>query len=414
MTEANISVCCILRSVIVLEFGSIFQFFFNSSSKFSTSMYNESFFFSSFTSNSSSIKIRTKQSERRKKEQKNKNLNIMSYKAIHCVRFSSDPYEALALCDVKRTQPGDGEVLVKVHVCSVSFPETLIIQDKYQFHGTIPFSPGSEISGEVLAVGEGVEKIKVGDRVRSGMIMGGYREEVIVHESRCASLPRNLGYKDCFLGNYITSYFALKVRGCIKPGETVLVLGAAGGIGITSIQLAKALGASTVIACASSDEKLQACKSAGADHLIRYDQPKWHKHVKNIVGKGVDIIVDPVGDVFTEPAIRTIGWEGRLLIIGFAGGEIPKIRANLLLLKGASAVGVFHGAWSVYDPEAETKASAEILQMVSEGVLKPSVSRVYKLENAAEALDDMMKRKVIGKIVLSTRHHRTSTSNSKL
>mmetsp|Transcript_87903 Transcript_87903/g.138765 ORF Transcript_87903/g.138765 Transcript_87903/m.138765 type:complete len:336 (+) Transcript_87903:72-1079(+) len=324
-------------------------------------------------------------------------------KEIHVVRFSADPVKALKIVEVPEKHAGPDEILIRVHACSVSFPETLLIQNKYQFKPEIPFSPGSEVSGVVEQVGASVTSIRVGDRVRAGMIYGGFKEQVIATEFNCVKIPDSLSFQDCFLGNYVTSYYSLVVRGRLQAGETVLVLGAAGGLGITCIELCKALGA-RVIAAASSEAKLAACKRAGADELINYEAPDWHLKVKDLtMGRGVDICFDPVGDRFTEPAVRCLAWGGRLLVIGFAAGDIPKIPMNLLLLKGASAVGVFHGKWPAMDGvEGEKEAQEVILNLAVQKQIRPAASQVYDFEEASVALDDMMKRRVIGKAVLRT------------
>jgi NADPH2:quinone reductase len=321
-------------------------------------------------------------------------------KAVLCQTYG--PPENLVVADVEPLKPGKGQVVLSVKACGVNFPDVLIIQGKYQFKPALPFSPGSEVSGSVKAVGEGVEGVNVGDHVIAFTGWGGFAEEVAVEARKLIPIPDSIDFSTAaaFTLVYGTAYYALKDRAQLRSGETLLVLGASGGVGLAAVEIGKVMGA-RVIAAASSDEKLAVCKQHGADALINYSTEDLRERIKALTGgNGVDVIFDPVGSNFSEPALRSIAWNGRFLVIGFAGGDIPRIPLNLALLKSCSIVGVFWGAFTEREPERNQENLQELLKWLTEGKLKPHISATYPLERAAEALNAMMNRTVKGKVVL--------------
>ncbi|GBG34562.1 Quinone oxidoreductase-like protein 2-like [Hondaea fermentalgiana] len=310
--------------------------------------------------------------------------------------------EDLALGELPDRAPGDNEVVMDVRCAGVNFPDTLIIQGKYQFKPEMPFAPGGECSGVVSKVGAGVKNFKVGDRVLGMTGWGSFAEQVIVPAEKLIPVPAGVDDATAsgVMMTYGTTYHAFEQRAQLQPGETVLVLGAAGGVGIAAVDIAKAMGAK-VIAAASTQEKLEVCRSYGADHLINYAEEDLKARVREITkGRGVDVVYDPVGDRFAEPAVRSLAWKGRYLVIGFAAGEIPRIPLNLALLKGASIVGVFWGAFTNIEPELNARNIEVILDWVAKGKIKPLVTQTYPLKDAGKALRDLMDRKVKGKAVL--------------
>jgi NADPH:quinone reductase len=297
-----------------------------------------------------------------------------------------------------------GKILIQVMACGVTFPDTLIIQNLYQFKPTLPFSPGGEVSGVVKAVGEGVKNFKVGDRVFALAGWGGYAEELVMDAKRCFPILPDMDFVTAasVMYNYGTSYHALKDRAVLKAGETLLVMGAGGGVGLTAVELGKMMGAK-VIAAASSEEKLAVCKEKGADFTINYTTENLREKIAEFTeGVGVDVIYDPIGGNFAETAIRSMAWNGRYLVIGFATGEIPKLPANLPLLKGCSIVGVFWGRFSEKEPAKNFKNILGIADFLSKGVIKPHIFKQYHLSETPQALWDLMNRKVIGKAVVVT------------
>ncbi len=321
-------------------------------------------------------------------------------KAVLCKAYGMP--ETLVIEEVESPRPGKGQVVVDVKACGVNFPDTLIIQGKYQFKPDLPFSPGSEVAGIVKEVGEGVKGISVGDHVIASTGWGGFAEEVVVDTDKIIPMPRGLDFTiaSAFVLTYGTAYHALKDRAQIQRGETLLVLGAAGGVGIAAIELGKHLGA-RVIAAASNDEKLEVCRQHGASEVINYASEDLRERIKQITaGQGIDVIFDPVGGSYSEPALRSMAWKGRFLVIGFAGGDIPRIPLNLPLLKGCSIVGVFWGAFTGHEPQHNQENLKELMSWLSQGILKPHISATYPLERAADALYDMLNRKVLGKAVL--------------
>jgi NADPH2:quinone reductase len=295
-----------------------------------------------------------------------------------------------------------GKVVVSVKAASVKFSDTLLIQNKYQTKPELPFIPGSEVTGVVKSIGAGVEGWKVGDRVSAQTSYGGYAEEVVAEAERLSAIPDSIDFASAagITSTYGTAYYALTDRGQLRAGETLLVLGASGGVGLAAIEIGKALGA-RVIACASREEKLAVCRAYGADETINYVSEDMRARVKAITkGNGVDVVCDPVGGPYSELALRDMAWGGRFLVIGFTAGDIPRIPLNLPLIKGCSIVGVWIGAFSKRDPARHRAHTAELWKWVAEGKIKPHVSGKYPLERAADALNALTGRKVTGKVVL--------------
>jgi NADPH2:quinone reductase len=310
--------------------------------------------------------------------------------------------ETLVVEEVASPVPGPKQVLISVKACGVNFPDTLIIQNLYQFKPALPFSPGGELAGVVKAVGEGIKHLQVGQPVLAFTGWGGFAEEVLADATQIVPLPPGLDYAvaAAFMMTYGTSYHGLRDRAQIQPGETLLVLGAAGGVGLAAIELGKKMGA-RVIAAASTAEKLVVCREHGADELINYETEDLKERVKALTeGRGVDVIYDPVGGKHAEPALRSMAWKGRYLVVGFAAGEIPKIPLNLALLKGCAILGVFWGDFAAREPQANMANGMQLFQWLMQGELKPHVSQRYPLEKAGEALRALMERRVTGKIVL--------------
>jgi NADPH2:quinone reductase len=286
---------------------------------------------------------------------------------------------------------------------SVNFPDVLVIQNKYQFKPPLPFSPGSELAGVVKEVGAGVHGFKPGDKVMAFTTYGAFAEEVKTEASRLIPLPEKMDFVTgaAFLLTYGTSDHALRDRAALKAGETLRVLGASGGVGLAAVEIGKALGA-RVIACASSEDKLAVCRSHGADATINYAAEDLRERLKALTaGRGADVIYDPVGGAYSEPAFRSIAWRGRHLVVGFAAGEIPKLPLNLALLKGAAVVGVFWGDFARREPQRFAASVGQLTKWFAEGRLKPHVSQTLPLEKAADALKLMAARQVKGKLVLT-------------
>ncbi|MFN4183813.1 MAG: NADPH:quinone oxidoreductase family protein [Hyphomonas sp.] len=316
--------------------------------------------------------------------------------------------EALVIEDVAVPTPGKGQVLVQVKACGVNYPDVLIIQDMYQFKPPRPFSPGGEVAGIVAAVGEGVAHVKPGDRVLASTGNGGMAEYCLAAAHGVMPIPEGMPFEEAaaFLMTYGTSYYALKDRADPKPGEKLLVLGAAGGVGIAAVELGKAMGLE-VIAAASSQEKVDFCLSKGADKGLVYEreldrdgQKKFSEDIKAISGGGVDIIYDGVGGNYAEPAVRAMNWEGRFLVIGFPAG-IPKLPLNLTLLKSCDVRGVFWGAAVARDPKAHQQNVKELFDLYKAGKIRPHISGSYPMEQAADAIRELQDRKAQGKVVVT-------------
>jgi len=324
-------------------------------------------------------------------------------KAVLCKHFG--PPEALVMEDVPAPVPGAGELLIDIHAAALNFPDVLMIQGKYQSQPPMPFAPGGEIAGVVAAVGADVTRFKPGDRVFGGTGFGGFAEQVVARERAMRPMPDSMSFAEAsgISTTYGTSYYALKQRADLKPGETLLVLGAGGGVGLAAVELGKAMGA-RVIAAASSADKLEAARASGADDLIDYSDGELKEKVKTLTGgAGADVIYDPVGGDLFQQCLRCINWYGRLLVIGFAGGEIPKVPANLILLKSCQVVGVFYGAWSAREPAEAARNFEEILDFYRRGALKPMIGRTFALTDYAAALRCLMNREAIGKVVVQIR-----------
>jgi NADPH2:quinone reductase len=321
-------------------------------------------------------------------------------KAILCKAWGLP--DTLVVEELPDVSPGPGQVAIDVQAAGVNFPDVLIIQNKYQFKPELPFTPGSELAGIVRTVGDGVTQVKVGDKVLVFVSQGAFAQQIVVPAHAVMPMPPELDFDTAAAVTltYGTSHHAVVDRAQLKAGETMLVLGAAGGVGLAAIEIGKALGA-RIIAAASTDEKLQICKDHGADATINYSKEDLREAIKAATeGKGPDVIYDPVGGIYAEPAFRSIGWRGRYLVVGFANGEIPKLPLNLALLKGASVVGVFWGEFARREPKANLAAMRQLMGWISEGKIKPHISGRYALAETPQALKDMAARKVTGKVVV--------------
>ncbi|WP_439588948.1 NADPH:quinone oxidoreductase family protein [Hydrogenophaga sp.] len=330
--------------------------------------------------------------------------------SVLCQRHG--PPESLALVDLPSLTPGPGEVVVAVHAAGVNFPDTLIIENRYQFKPALPFAPGGEVAGTVVRVGPDVSGLALGDRVMALCGWGGFAEEVAVKASAVVRLPQAVCMDDAAVlaATYGTTWYALKERGALRAGQTLLVLGAAGGTGAAAIQLGKMLGA-RVIACASSPEKLELCRQLGADEVVDHRTQDLRQALKALTnGQGVDVAYDPVGGELTEVALRSMAWGGRLLVIGFASGTIAQPPLNLALLKGCDIVGVFFGAFMEREPQRHALLLQELLEMVAQGRLQPAITQRLPLEQAAMALRQLADRQALGKTVLTTSRGRDAAN----
>lgn len=324
-------------------------------------------------------------------------------KAVLCKAFG--PAETLVLEEVASPEAKKNEILLDVHAAGVNFPDTLIIEGKYQFKPPFPFSPGGEAAGIVAAVGEKVSHVQPGDRVMALTGWGSFAEQVAVPGYNVMPIPASMDFASAaaFGMTYGTSMHALKQRANLQAGETLLVLGASGGVGLAAVEIGKALGA-RVIAASSSAEKLAVAKAAGADELINYSEVSLKDKVKELTGgQGADVIYDPVGGDLFDQAIRSIAWNGRLLVVGFASGRIPELPVNLTLLKGAAVVGVFWGAFAQRQPLDNAANFQQLFQWHAEGKVKPLVSQTFPLTQAAEAINALGQRKAVGKVVVQVR-----------
>ena len=321
-------------------------------------------------------------------------------KAIRCTSYG--PPSNLVLENVEDLKAGPKQVVVSTKACGLNFPDTLIIQGLYQFKPDLPFTPGSDLAGIVKEAGEGVQHLKVGQEVFGFVPYGALAEEVLVPANACFPKPPQMDFETAasFLMAYGTSYHALKDRGKLKERETLLVLGASGGVGLAAVELGKLMGAK-VIAAASTDEKLALCSTYGADVTINYNEQDLKTTLKEMTdGKGVDVVYDPVGGSYSEPALRATARYGRFLVVGFAAGDIPKIPLNLPLLKEAEIVGVFWGSFAMKEPQANMANSMQLMKWHAEGKLKPHIHKKYELKETPIALEEMMQRKAMGKMVV--------------
>lgn len=320
-------------------------------------------------------------------------------KALVCQQFGNP--DTLVFGELPKPNTNTNQVLIEIKACGVNFPDTLIIRDLYQFKPELPFAPGGEVSGIAVEVGADVRHIKPGDHVFALTGWGGLAEYVAADGHKCLPMPPGMDFTTGAITMYTcgTSLHALKQRGQLKAGEKLLVLGAAGGVGLAAVQIGKLIGAH-VIAAASTDDKLAVCRASGADELINYETTDLRNYIKEHHPKGIDVIYDPVGDRYAEPAVRSLAWGGRYLVVGFAAGKPSAIPMNLPLLKGASIVGVFWGAFAQKQPKDSMANFQQILAWIKSGQLKQHINHVYSLEESAQAIQDLMDRKVIGKNVV--------------
>ncbi len=328
------------------------------------------------------------------------------------IMLSTEPGgpDTLVLSDTATPEPGKKQVRIKVHAAGVNFPDTLIIRDLYQVKPPRPFAPGGEIAGEVDAVGEEVSDLKVGDRVLGMIGFGGFATQVVADATRVIKIPDAMPYDEaaCFVLTYGTSHHALKDRAAIQPGDSLLILGAAGGVGAAAIELGKAAGAK-VIAAVSSEEKAQFCRDLGADETLIYPrdmsdraaQKDFSAQIKTLSGgEGVNVVYDAVGGDYAEPAVRALAWKGRYLVVGFPAG-IPKIPLNLTLLKGCQIVGVFWGSHTVREPQSHAENMGDLFRLYAEGKVRPQISARFPLAQAGDALQLLEGRKALGKVVVT-------------
>ena len=324
-------------------------------------------------------------------------------KAVLCKAYG--PPEDLVIEEVQAPACGPGQVRIGVHAVGINFPDCLMIEGKYQFKPEFPFSPGGELSGEVLELGEGVTGLSLGDRVIAGGGHGGMAEEVVVGAAGLRGVPEGMSMSQAaaWSTTYGTSYHALKQRGALQPGETLLVLGAGGGVGLAAVELGKAMGA-RVLAAASSEAKREAARAAGADEVIDYSDGELKEKVKALTdGRGADVIYDPVGGDFFDQCMRCINWKGRVLVVGFVGGDIPRVPINLILLKGCQVVGVFYGAFTGREPEENAQNWRELANFWRAGEIAPLVSREFTFDEHAAALRCLSEREAIGKVIVRVR-----------
>lgn len=320
-------------------------------------------------------------------------------RAVVCQEFA--PIDQLVVQERPDPDPGPGKVVLAVRAAGVNFVDGLFVQGRYQIKPPLPFTPGGEVAGDVAAIGEGVEGIAVGDRVLAMPWLGGFATHVEVAAGAVVPIPGDLTYGQAaaLVQSYGTMLFSLTRRTRVAEGEWVLVLGAGGGIGLAAIDVARHLGA-RVIAAASSDDKLAAATKAGAEATIAYEREDLKQRAREISGGGVDVVVDPVGDRFADPALRSLKWMGRYLVIGFAGGEIPRLPANQVLLNNRTVIGVDWGAWTMRDPDGNQALLGELMALVGSGALSPVEPTEYPLDAVVQALTDLQDRKVAGKVVL--------------
>jgi len=323
-------------------------------------------------------------------------------KAVLCHQFGTP--EDLSLADVPSPPLGAGQVKIAVRACGVNFPDVLMIGGLYQLKPPFPFSPGLEVAGDIIEVAEDVRDLRVGARVMATMMFGGFAEEVVVPAAALLPMPPEMSYEHGagFPLVYGTSHVALTHRAQLQAGETLLVLGAAGGVGLTAVELGKRLGA-RVIAAASTSEKLELARAYGADDLINYSSESLRDRLNELTeGRGADVVYDPVGGDLFDQAVRRLAWEGRYLVIGFASGRIPSLPANIALLKNVSIVGTFWGAYLKNDPGIIRASFAILTGWYASGLLKPHIHQVFALDEAPSALRQLMDRRAMGKVLLRT------------
>lgn len=326
-----------------------------------------------------------------------------SMQALRCHAFG--PIADLVVEDVPSPVPGAGEVLIDVHAASINYPDTLMVQGLYQVKPALPFTPGAELAGVVVAVGEGVRHLQVGDRVAASTGTGAFAQQAVADAARVMPLPDGMDFDAgaSFVLAYGTSLHALRTIAKLQAGETLLVLGAAGGVGIAAVQIAKALGA-RVIAAASSDAKRRLAREAGADETVDYTQAEWRRDIERLTGgQGADVVYDAVGGSYAEPALRATAWRGRYLVVGFAAGEIPKLPLNLALLKERAILGVFWGAAMTREPRQLAADLKQLSAWFAEGRVTPPVTEQVPLAGAAAAMSRLANRQAMGKLVVRPR-----------
>jgi NADPH2:quinone reductase len=320
-------------------------------------------------------------------------------KALLCRELGT---HELAVAEIEAPVAAARQVVIDVKAAAANFPDVLMLEGKYQFKPPMPFAPGCELAGVVSSVGEGVRELRPGQRVLAVVPHGAFAEQAIADVARVVPIPEAVEFESAaaFMFTYGTSYHALKDRGQLAAGETLLVLGAGGGVGLAAVELGKHMGA-RVIAAASSEAKLQACRAQGAAETIDYTREDLRERLKALTeGRGVDVVYDPVGGEFTEPAFRSLAWRGRLLVVGFANGDIPKLPLNLALLKGASVVGVFWGDFTRREAEANRANMAQLVAWLAEGKLRPHIGARYRLAEGARAIADVRERRAVGKVLV--------------
>ncbi|WP_373236962.1 NADPH:quinone oxidoreductase family protein [Cohaesibacter celericrescens] len=322
-------------------------------------------------------------------------------RAIMCEVFGSADH--LVLAEIEKPKAGPGQVLIRVRAAALNFFDTLIIQNKYQFKPALPFSPAGEISGEIEAVGDGVDAARLGQRVVAYVRWGGARDYIVIDEGEVIVMPDGLGFNEAagLMITYGTTIYALRSRANLQPGESLAVLGAAGGVGLAAVEIGKLMGAN-VIACASSQDKLDLCAAHSADELVNYTEVDLKLRLKALTsGQGVDVVYDPVGGDLSEAALRATAWYGRFLVIGFASGTIPKMRLNLVMLKSVDVLGVFWGEAIVRDPNGHAQNMALIMDWVARGDLKPHIGHIYPLEDTPKAIASIANRQAKGKVIIA-------------
>lgn len=322
-------------------------------------------------------------------------------RAVICKEFA--PYKELQIGEMDDPAPVDGQIVIDIKAAGVNFPDILLVEGKYQMKPPTPFIPGGECAGIVSAVGGKVQGFKVGDRVIAATLLSAFAEKVAVYATQAAPMPDSMPFEEgaALITTYATTIHALKQRAELKAGETLVVLGAGGGVGTAAVQLGKAMGAN-VIAAARGEGKLAAAREAGADETVDYDTEDLKARIKELTGgEGADVVYDAVGSHYSEAALRATRWGARFLVVGFAAGDIPKIPLNLALLNSRDIRGVFWGAWAARDPKGNAANMAELFQLYEAGKIKPMVSATYPLDDVTKAFDDLMARKVTGKAVLT-------------
>jgi NADPH2:quinone reductase len=320
-------------------------------------------------------------------------------RAARCETYG--PPERVVVEDVPDLRPRDGGVVVEVHAASVNYPDVLIVADEYQVSIPTPFTPGSEFAGAVVAVADDVDDVREGDRVCGSTFIGAFAEQIALPAAALTAVPPSVTYAEAasFGVVYSTAYHALRSVAEVQPGEWVAVLGAAGGVGLAAVDLAKHLGA-RVLAAASNEGKLAVCHERGAEALVNYERDDLKVAIKELTGGGADVVIDPVGGPYAEPALRATRWGGRFVVVGFASGEIPRIPLNLVLLKGVVIKGFEFRTFAEHAPEASRRDRAELLALFADGKVRPYVSSVYPLDGVADALREVAERRALGKVVI--------------